>query len=437
MKSISGRLLVLLLGGLVIAGIFAGAATYFKAREELDEIFDYQLIQVANTFSRQESILPLPPSGPGFEEEAEPAVQVWRGQSPVYSSSGRSALPRQHSGFATVTYNGKHWRVFVLQSGDRVIQVSQPIDARREMSVNFALRVVIPMLLTFPALAALVWFSVRYSLRPLKVITGEIARRSPSSLIPLPDRDLPDEILPLAQRLNGLLDRLTHAFDAQRRFVADAAHELRTPLTAVHLQLRILERSTGEIERVEAVNRLRSGIDRSIRLVGQLLALARMEPEAQASSSEIISLNEMARGLVVEYSRIAGEKGIDLGMAGDEPVSITGEPDALRAMIGNLVDNAIRHTPPGGTVDVGVRRSGQTAVIEVTDTGPGIPPEERERVFDRFYRKPGGDGGGSGLGLAIVKSVVERHDGSISLGEGDSGKGLRVLVEIPLYRHRP
>jgi two-component system OmpR family sensor kinase len=437
MKSISRRLLVLLFGGLVVAGMFAGAATYFKAREELDEFFDYQLIQVAHTFSHQKSIAPIPSSGPGFEEEAEPTVQVWRGQSPVYSSSGRSALPRQRDGFATVSYNGKQWRVFVLHSGDRVIQVSQPTDARREMSVNFALRVVIPMLLTFPALAALIWFSVRYSLKPLTGITNEIARRSPASLEPLPYRKLPTEILPLAQRLNDLLGRLTHAFDAQRRFVADAAHELRTPLTAVQLQLRILERSTGETEKAEAINRLRSGIDRSTRLVGQLLALARMEPEVPPAFSESISLSEMAREIVLEQSRIAGDKGIDLGMTGDESVSITGEADALRTMIGNLVDNAVRHTPPGGTVDVGVLRKGQSAFIEVSDTGPGIPSEERERVFDRFYRRPVGDGGGSGLGLAIVKSAVERHDGTISLGEGDGGKGLRVIVELPFSRRRP
>jgi two-component system OmpR family sensor kinase len=435
MKSINGRLLLLLFGGLVLAGLFAGTATYFKAREELDEVFDYQLIQVAHAFSRQESIVPLPSSGSGFEEEAEPAVQVWKGEAPVYSSTGRSVLPRQRDGFANVFSNGKHWRVFVLHSGDRVIQVSQPVEARREMSVGFALRAVIPLMLIFPALAALIWFSVRYSLKPLTGITNEIARRSPASLDPLPDRDLPTEILPLAQRLNELLGRLSNAFDAQRRFVADAAHELRTPLTALQLQLRILERSANEAERAEAVSRLKTGIDRSTRLVGQLLALARMEPEATSAFSEKISLSEMAGEIVVEQSRIAGDKGVDLGMTSDESVSIAGESDALRAMIGNLVDNAVRHTPPGGTVDVGVRRSGQSAIIEVADTGPGIPPEERERAFDRFYRRPGGDGGGSGLGLAIVKSAVERHGGVITLGEAVGGKGLRVIVELPFSRN--
>lgn len=429
MTSINRRLLTLLLGGLLLAGLLAGAATYLKAREELDELFDYQLEQVARAFSRQESIAPLPSTGINYEEESEIAVQVWKGGTQVFSSHRGRTIPPQPPGIKTVYFRHHHWRVFVLHDAGRDIQVSQPIEARRELSVIFAARTIVPLLLTIPVLALLIWFSVRYALRPLTGIADELGRRSAASLDPLPDRDLPDEIRPLVVRLNDLLQRLTHAFDAQQRFVADAAHELRTPLTAVGLQLRVLERSASEAERQEALVRLKEGIDRAARLVGQLLALARLEPGAPPLVAPV-DLAGLVGDVVAERARLALEKGVDLGIAASEPVTVLGEEEGLRALVGNLVDNAVRYTPPGGTVDVTVRRSDNGAIVQVTDTGPGIPAADRERVFDRFYRQ-GKDHVGSGLGLAIVKSAVERHGGTITLDAGAGGKGLLVTVVIP------
>lgn len=429
MTSINRRLLTLLLGGLLLAGLLAGAATYLKAREELDELFDYQLEQVARAFSRQESIAPLPSTGINYEEESEIAVQVWKGGTQVFSSHRGRTIPPQPPGIKTVYFRHHHWRVFVLHDAGRDIQVSQPIEARRELSVIFAARTIVPLLLTIPVLALLIWFSVRYALRPLTGIADELGRRSAASLDPLPDRDLPDEIRPLVVRLNDLLQRLTHAFDAQQRFVADAAHELRTPLTAVGLQLRVLERSASEAERQEALVRLKEGIDRAARLVGQLLALARLEPGAPPLVAPV-ALAGLVGDVVAERARLALEKGVDLGIAASEPVTVLGEEEGLRALVGNLVDNAVRYTPPGGTVDVTVRRGDNGAIVQVTDTGPGIPAADRERVFDRFYRQ-GKDHVGSGLGLAIVKSAVERHGGTITLDAGAGGKGLLVTVVIP------
>ena len=432
MSSISRKLLTFLLGGLVVVGIVAGGATYLKAREELDELFDYQLAQVAHAFSRQESVTPLPSSGINYEEEAELAVQVWKDGILLSAVPPGRALPLQREGLSTVYSGGRHWRVFVLRGGSRTIQVSQPIEARREISVNFALRTVIPLLAVIPLFALFIWLSVRNGLKPLIRLADEISRRSPASLEPLPIHELPAEARPLVGRLNLLLEKLAHAIESQKRFVADAAHELRTPLAVVGLQARVLERSADDAERTEALERLKEGIDRAARLVGQLLALARLEPEAPPLWSNV-ALTRLAGEIVAERARIAAEKGVDLGMTDSEPVTITGEEEALRAMVGNLVDNAVRHTPPGGTVDVAVRRGELMAVIEVVDTGPGIPPEDQERVFDRFFRR-GGNTTGSGLGLAIVKSAVERHGGSITLGEGGGGKGLKVTVALPCSR---
>jgi two-component system OmpR family sensor kinase len=433
MKSIGRRLFTLLLGGLMIVGIAAGVIMYLKAREELDELFDYQLTQMAHAFSYQESIVPVPPSSSVYEEEDECAVQVWKDRFLIYATPPGRILPLQKSGFSTVYSNDRYWRVFVIHTGNRFIQVSQPIDARQEISLDFTMRTIAPLLLTIPLFALFIWLAVRAGLRPLARIADDISRRPPSTLDAVPRNGLPDEIIPLADHLNLLLEKLAHAIEVQKRFVADAAHELRTPLAALRLQARVLEKSSSEAERTESLARLNEGIDRAARMVGQLLALARLEPEAPPVFSHV-TLTDLAREIVSDQARVALEKGVDLGMTQSNAVIINGEEEALRAMLSNLIDNAVRHTPPGGTVDVSVRCGDREVFVEVIDTGPGIPTAERARVFDRFFRR--GDSSGSGVGLAIVKSAVERHGGTITLDDGDKGKGLRATVSLPLVPPR-
>ena len=435
MNSINRRLLVLLLGSLTVAALLAGVSTYLKAHEEISELFDYQLLQMALSLRGQKSFEHRPAAASDFEQEDDVTIQVWdTAGSLIYVSFHDTPLPRAlQAGLQTVTFQNAEWRVFLLADQGRMIQVSQPFKTRREMSFLFALRSIAPLFFIFPALALMIWLVVRYTLKPLTEVANGVARLSPASLERLPENTLPIEILPLVQRLNSLFDQLSRAFEIQKRFVTDAAHELRTPLTAVKLQVRILERSVSEDERAGALDSLRSGVDRAARLVGQLLALARVEPEAPPVPLVEVSLNHLVRDIIAEQARIATDKGINLGTKDDGPVSVTGEPDALRAIISNLVDNAIRYTLPGGTVDVVVRQNEQAAIIDIADTGPGIPPEERERVFDRFYRRQDMDSAGSGLGLAIVKSAVTRHGGTILLGGAVAGKGLRVKVELPLH----
>lgn len=436
MNSINRRLLALLLGGLLVVGVVAGIATYLKAREELDELFDYHLTQMAYAFSRQESIVQLPSPGIRYEEEDDFAIQVWKNGSLIFASSPARTLPLQSGGISTAYSGGRFWRFFVLKTGDRVIQVSQPLEARREISLDFTLRTIAPLALTIPVFALFIWLVVRSGLRPLARLADDISRRSPAALDPVLRNGLPIEVIPLADHLNLLLGKLAHSIETQKRFVADAAHELRTPLAAVRLQARVLERSGSEAERAEALDRLKEGVARAARMVGQLLALARLEPEAPPVFTTVM-LADLAAEIVGERARIALTKGVDLGMAHSEPVTICGEEEALRGILANLIDNAIRHTPAGGEVDVSVRHGRRGVIMEVADTGPGIPPEERERVFDRFFRK--GASAGSGLGLAIVKSAVERHGGTISLSAGKEGKGLKATVSLPLvpFREEP
>ncbi|HEY4744933.1 MAG TPA: ATP-binding protein [Desulfuromonadaceae bacterium] len=418
-----------------MAALLAGISTYLKAHEEISELFDYQLLQMALSLREQKTFDHRPTAASDYEQEDDVTIQVWdTAGTLIYVSLHDVPLPRAtQAGLQTVTFMNAEWRVFLLADQGRTIQVSQPFKTRREMSFIFALHTIVPLFFIFPALALMIWLVVRYTLKPLTEVADGVARRSPASLEQLPESSLPVEILPLIKRLNSLFEQLSCAFDIQQRFVADAAHELRTPLTAVKLQVHVLERSDSEAERTSVLESLKSGVDRAARLVAQLLVLARVEPEAPPVPLVEVSLNNLVRDIIAEQARIATNKGINLGIGDGEPVSVIGELDALRAMISNLVDNAIRYSLPGGTIDVVVRKSELAAIIDITDSGPGIPPEERERVFDRFYRRQGMDSAGSGLGLAIVKSAATRHGGTVVLGEADAGKGLKVTIELPLF----
>lgn len=433
MTSISRRLLVLLLGGVLATGLLSAVATYLRAREEVNELFDFQLRQVAASFSHQRSFAALPAST-RYEPEDELAIQVWdEAGRLVYTSRPAPLLPRGiGNGLSTLIFRGKPWRVFLLSSRGRHIQVSQPIAARRELSASFALSTLVPLVVALPLLALFVWLSIRVGLRPLARIQAEIARRSPAMMQPLPLSGMPAEIAPLVERLNALLARLSDTLRGQQRFVADAAHELRTPLAALRLQVKLLEGATEEGEREESLRALRGGIDRAAHLVDQLLVMARLEPEAPPPPQDV-ALAPLAREVLAEQASRAMAAGVELGLSCAAPVTVRGDGGELRVLLANLVDNAIGHTPAGGTIDLALAlaREGDAVVVTVTDSGPGIPPTERERVFERFYRIPGTGREGSGLGLAIVAAIVSRHGGAITLGAGPGGTGLCVIVRFP------
>jgi two-component system OmpR family sensor kinase/two-component system sensor histidine kinase QseC len=233
------------------------------------------------------------------------------------------------------------------------------------------------------------------------------------------------------EQLNGLLQRLDEAFATQRSFIADAAHELRSPLTAVRLQLQLLDRAPDEHARREARAALGDAVERAVHLVSQLLTLARHEPQdARARELEVLSLAEPAAEAVADTHALAVSRGVELSLA---PVTgtarVRGDHEALRILVRNLVDNAVRYTPAGGHVQVRIAAEGGV-VLQVDDTGPGIPLPERERAFDRFHRRAATAEEGCGLGLAIVQAIAQRHRASVSLADAPAG-GLRVMVRFP------
>ena len=359
-------------------------------------------------------------------------VQVWESARGIVLASRRDRqLPIiLRTGFHDVSVTGSRFRVYSLAQGPRLIQVAQPMALRAERSAEIALRNTIPYAILLPLTLLLAWLTVGRGLRPLERLAGELRGRSHESLAPLGLEGLPGEVRPLVENLNDLLARLERALRAQRSFVADAAHELRSPMTALRLQLDLAEQSVDAQARADALAALRGGLERSIRLVEQLLTLARLDPEAPARA-EPVDLAGVAREVVAQRAVIAGNAGVDLGLAGTQTARVRGDAEVLAILLGNLVDNALRYTPRGGRVDVAVRRDGTRVILEVVDDGPGIPATERERVFDRFYRGDGRDSTGSGLGLAIVKRVAERHGAEVRLEDGPQERGLAVRVVFP------
>jgi two-component system OmpR family sensor kinase len=433
MSSLRTRLLVALLGALLVAGVVASAATYSGARAEVGTMLDEEMRQVALSL-RDHAVLDVSRLAPGGREPAQRVVvQIWdpRGVA-VYLSNAATPLPLNRTpGFSDLTHEGRQWRMFTARSGPQTIQVAQSTSVRTELAAAAALRLLVPILAVLPLLAALVWFILDRGLAPLARLARAVGARSPASLDPLPAAGLPGEVRPLVEALNGLLARLGEALAVQRRFAADAAHELRTPLTALALQIQLAERAGTDADRATAFAKLKDGVRRASRLVQQLLALARLEPEAAETPFAPVALDALAQSIAAELAPIAAARPATLALGRVEPATTTGNEEALRLLLANLVDNAIRYAPAEGRIEVRAFRRGADAVLEVADDGAGIPADERARVFDRFYRVPGTDVPGSGLGLAIARQAADLHHGRIELADGLDGRGLTARVVLP------
>lgn len=430
MRSLRARLLVALLSLLAVAALLMGAVTYRSVYQQTEELFDYQLRQMALSLRDHGEVGPA--EVPALtDERLDFVVQIWSADGRViYASRDHGRLPdRAQLGYADVRAGGQWWRTFSVVTPGRVIQVAQPLDIRERLAADAALRSVVPLGVLAPLLALAVWWLAALTLRPLQRLTRGVRTRDANSLEPLPTQNLPDELVPLAGALNGLLTRLGSALSVQRDFVADAAHELRSPLTALTLQLHALRGAEGPA-RERAVADLEAGIQRAVRLVEQLLQLARSEPGAPGEAPQVLDLHTIAQAELVALAPLAAQRSTELELLSDEPLPLKGQPAALASLVRNLVDNALRHGPPGSRVQVWTGVVNGAPVLHVDDAGPGLPPAERQRVFDRFYRRAGEGVSGSGLGLAIVDAVAQRHGAKVTLLDAPLG-GLRVEVVFP------
>lgn len=430
MNSIRGRLLLWQISALLLTGLLVSVITYVLAWDAFNRIRDYGLEQIAYSVVRH-----------GVQYDDDEDVRNDRGQfvSQIWGADGGllfSSLddvgpPPQPLGMHVTNWKGMEWRVFSLKEGGLTIQVATTSASRVRRFASIAPWLLIPLVVLVVVLGLLIHAAVTRALAPLEQVRGEIGLRGVQSLHALDCRSLPDEVAPLVETLNDLLVRLDQALVSQRRFIADAAHELRTPLTVVKLQAQIARRADNEAEREAALTQLASGVDRAAHLVDQLLGMARLEPAARQDVFAPLALDALVKGVVADFSSLAEARDIDLGVGECAAITLTGQAESLRMMLGNLIDNAVRYTPSGGRVDVELSEQAGMARLSVSDTGPGIPAAERERVFERFQRLAGADIPGSGLGLSIVKQVVELHGGKIAL-DTPPGGGLRVVITLPL-----
>jgi len=442
--SLRGRLLWFLLAAITIAAVAQAAIAYRTALHDADQIFDYHMQQMALSLRSSTPLSAANTQGDSATNQSMPiepeagsddlVVQVWSPDGVrMFRSVSRALLPqRAVLGFSNVKSNGTTYRVFSVQSNNQTLQVAQDMAVRRNMAGNLALRTLAPIAVMMPMLMLVVWWVVSESLTPVARVRKQVASRQADDLSPVSEAGLPDEVRPLVHELNLLFGRVRTAFDAQQNFVADAAHELRTPLAALKLQALSLERADSDEARKVAVGRVTAGVERATRLVEQLLVLARQEAGASEGAKPApVDLADLARRTVGEMVGVAQAKGVDLGVEHVEEAQVLGQGGALAILMRNLVDNAVKYTPAGGTVDVAVRHEDGMAILTVEDSGPGIAAEERERVFDRFYRIAGSEAAGSGLGLAIIRAIAERHGAKLGLDASERLGGLLVSVTFP------
>ncbi|MFP8781390.1 ATP-binding protein [Hydrogenophaga sp. RWCD_12] len=438
MKSLRARLLVFVLLAILATALLQAGLAWRAARAEADALFDYQMRQTAQSLRAglpeglATGVLPVPPPQQDFDF----VLQIWSVDgSLVLRSADRPELPpRAVLGFADVAAHGTTYRVYSVMTGGLVIQVAQDMAVRRRMAGELALRTAAPVLWLAPLLMLAVGWLVRSSLAPVARVRQQLAARSADDLAPVAEQDLPDELQPLVHEFNALLKRLGLAFEAQQRFVADAAHELRSPLAALKLQVQGLRRAPDGETRDRALQRLDGGIDRATRLIEQLLVLARQQArQAEGAPPVALDLVALARQGVSEAVADAQMRSQDLGLSGLDAAQVRGHADALRLLLRNLVENAIKYTPDGGRIDVSVSADAATggAILAVEDSGPGIPEAERGHVLDRFVRLPDAPSTGSGLGLAIAQAVAQLHGTALRLDASPTLGGLRVRLSLP------
>ena len=435
--SLRARLLGFILGAIVVAAAVQVVTAYRTALREADAIFDRHMEKMALSLrSGTPLINEEPNSAFSADRESEDFfVQMWSANGvPIFQSAAHRRLRQPGPpGFSNLqSLDNRTYRLFVISTPQQVILVAQDMAARRDMARSLALHTVLPALLMAPLLMLVVWWVVSRSLAPVASVRTQVARRRADDLHPVNEQGLPAEVRPLIQELNLLFERLRQAFEAQQHFVADAAHELRSPLAALKIQLQGLQRATDEPARELAIKRLAAGIDRAGHLVDQLLVLARQQTHASASGEpQPVALDQVSLVALADAMPAAQARGIDLGVHRSDATTVRGDAEALRTLIRNLLDNAIKYSPPGGTVDLSVQSDVVGAVLVIEDSGPGIAPRDRARVLDRFYRVSGAGAEGSGLGLAIVKAIAERHGVQLLLDDSARLGGLRVQVLFP------
>ena len=433
--SLRGVLMMWLLPVFLFVGTVSAAGAYWTYTTMVGTFMDDQMTLLADSLAAQNEPPTLPTIGrKQVHELGTYAVQVFGKGGGLQVASwpelrvGYIGTP----GFHDLRVDGDNWRVYVADTqGAQHVQVVQSGAFRAHLAAGRALGVIAPVLILLLLSALILWGVVEMISRAIGDIARQAAQQDEHSIAELPLAHVPREISPLIVSFNSLLARLRDAFTTQRRFVQDAAHELRTPIAAIGLQLETLRGDVCCGETQERFKQLEQGIQRSQRLVDQLLRLSRQESATGDAAPTDVDVSAVLRDSINGLIVLADQRRIDLGLL---PTSVTTAPlrcpsADLRSVLDNLIENALRYTPEGGVVDVRLALEDGKLAVEVIDSGPGIPQELMDRVFDRFFRVPGTGARGSGLGLAIARSAAQRCGLRITLRNREDASGLIARVE--------
>lgn len=443
MSSIRKRLLVWLMGSLLLTSLLVSALTYELVWRGFNRVRDYGLEQIAHSIRRhdtQDWLVDNPDDDPNadvptqllppVDDDEQFISQIWTPKGRlIYSSTTDTGPPMQPAGLHQIHWEGARWRIFTLQDRERVIQVATPAERRWRVFLNYIPTLLIPFILLLLILGLLINAAVSSALQPLRRLSDEIGSREVALLSPLDPDEMPDEIQPLVETLNQLLNKINQLLSTQRQFLADVAHELNTPLAAIKLQVQLAQQAKASGGSV-SLDDLEAGISRAVHLVAQLLQMARLEPDAKPLEPQNIALEGLARDRVLAFLAQAEQKQIDLGLESSGPLTIHGDPHQVRVLLDNLIDNALRYCPESARVDVRLFTEQGHVVLEVADNGPGIAQNDKTRVLQRFVRLRPADTTGSGLGMAIVRQIVEQHHAQLTLLDTPGG-GLTVRVVWP------
>lgn len=372
-----------------------------------------------------------------FFSDTKYHYQVWSSQDALMLYSPKTATINFNIapiGLSDLVINKELWRIYKISDSHTHWDfiVAEKYNNRNKLLWHIGQNNFYILLLALPLSGILIWLIVGYGFRNITRITTEVSNRAHTYLKPVDIQSVPLEIKPLILELNDLFLRLHSAFEREKRFAGDAAHELRTPLAALKTQAQVVLKTTDEKERHALLENLILAVDRITHIVQQLLILSRLVPEA-ASIYDIVEVDlpKIAAEIIAQLVPMALEKKIDISLDSPDSLKLKGNLTGLSILIRNLVDNAIRYTPEHGQVTVEISQTSRHVVLKVTDNGPGIPEELRERVFERFYRMMGNSAAGSGLGLAIVQQISELHQADIKLTTPPNGKGLQIEIWFP------
>lgn len=450
-RSIRHFLLISLLISITIASSITAIGNYLLDKQVTQNYLDGQLIKI---FSFIEILYDASKTDNNIRQEISryfnqtPAFsgkntlfQVWSkdGKLQLNSTSNfTESLFDVQPGFSDRQIDKQNWRIYSAtneKSGVKIV-VAELYDIRNKLADDITQSNAHILLVTYPLFGVLVWLIIGVALRAISRVTSEISNRASTYLEPVEAKNIPVEIKPLVVELNQLFIRLKLAFERNKRFAADAAHELRTPLAALKTQTQVALKADNENDRHNALLKVLQGVDRSSHMVAQLLTLSRLGQEEALSDMRAVDLHKLASEILAYLVPIALEKQIEIELAQPpQDAIVLGNDITLGILIRNIVDNAIRYTPVGGNVKVIIANERNHVILRVIDSGPGIPNELRERVFERFFRVLGTTAPGSGLGLAIVSQIADLHHAQVVLGTPANGIGLQFDIIFPHFHH--